>query len=311
MMEVVKNLAELVQGVRRILESDGYRVGEKSPVEYFFRGESRNYAKPRSRLLDPSFSCALDRYPEWIANERKLYEDALRYNIASFAEDKTMVERLARMQHYQMPTRFADISDNAFLATHFACDSSSFDCRDKDNGEDGFIRIIKVHPKKMKSFTSDIIVSIAHLPLVDAKNIHMSKQGLGYLRYEVQNERAGFYDLEDDVDPSEGLVSEIQQVWAFRPILNTQRVRNQGGAFLAFGCRDEKTALNPSFSLTDYNDRSKPSWGIAQVGYLCIPADCKKRIRAELEHFGMRPEIAYPELSNVCSALSERYLGHN
>lgn len=301
-MIIATHVDEIARAVRDILDND--RGRGNAIVEYFFRGEPENYKSKGSRCLDTSFPCKLDREDKWVANERKLYEDALRYNVTSFEEDKTMVERVARMQHYQLPTRFADMSDNALLAAHFACDSSGFDCKNKDNDQDGFIRIIKVHPEKMKSFTSDIIASIAHLPLVDAKNVVPSKNDLGYLRYEVKNERAGFYD-------EKVLCSEIQQVWAFRPILNTQRIRNQGGAFLAFGCGDNKAALNPSFSLDDYDDRDKPSWGIAQIGYVCIPAECKKTIRTELAHFGIRPEVVYPDLSNVCSALQQRYLNNN
>lgn len=300
-MTVATHVDEIARAVRDVLADDQER---KTPgVEYFFRGEPENYKSKGSRYLDTAFSCKLYREDKWVENERKLYEDALRYNVTSFDEDRTMVERVARMQHYQLPTRLADISDNAFLAAHFACDSSSFDCKDKDNNQDGFIRIIRVHPEKMKSFTSDIIVSIAHLPLVDAKNVVPSKNDLGYLRYEVKNERAGFYD-------EEALCSEIRQVWAFRPVLNTRRIRNQGGAFLAYGCGDNKASLNPSFNLADYEDRTKPSWGIAQIGYICVPAECKKNIRMELAHFGMRPEVVYPDLSNVCCALQERYLGN-
>ena len=159
----------------------------------------------------------------------------------------------------------------------------------------------------MKSFTSDIIVAIAHLPLVDAEHIKPSTDDLGYLRYEVKNERPAFYNTTGEVENSKELGNELQQVWAFRPILNTQRIRNQGGAFLAFGCADNKAPLNPSFSLEDYDDRNKPSWGIAQLGYICIPSGRKKRIRHELIHFGIRPEIVYPDLSDVCSEIANRF----
>lgn len=307
-MEVCRDVAEVVAAVERIIDREKNEHPEEG-VSFFFRGEVRNYARTGSRVLNPAFSCLLDRDPKWIENERRLYEEALRLNVASFHEDRTMVERVARMQHYQLPTRFADLSDNALLAAHFAAGGGSpARSREKDR-DDGFIRVIKVSSDKMKSFTSDIIVAIAHLPLVDAGNIHPSyldRDGLGYLTFEIKNERHGFYDFHSDVDLYRELCRDLRQVWAFRPVLNNDRIRNQGGAFLAFGCGDCKAPLNPSFSLADYGDSSKPSYGIMQIGYICIPAGCKGEILRQLCHFGMAPERVYPELSNVCMELQEK-----
>ena len=116
----------------------------------------------------------------------------MRVNVASFTEDRTMAERIARMQHYWLPTRFADLSTNAFLSTLFAAGGCSRDA-DKYKDEDGFIRVIKVAKHKMKPFTSDTIAAISCLPLVPADRIHPSRQdGLGYLTYEVARERPGF-----------------------------------------------------------------------------------------------------------------------
>lgn len=90
-------------------------------AEYFFRGEKCNYKHPGSPVLDSAFDSCIDRLPAHWKHERELYEEAMRLNVASFTEDRTMCERLARMQHYRLPTRFADLSVNAFLSTLFAC----------------------------------------------------------------------------------------------------------------------------------------------------------------------------------------------
>lgn len=103
-------------------------------AEYFFRGEKCNYKHPGSPVLDSTFDSCIDRLPAHWKHERELYEEAMRLNVASFTEDRTMCERLARMQHYRLPTRFADLSVNAFLSTLFACGG----CGDKtwcDNPE--------------------------------------------------------------------------------------------------------------------------------------------------------------------------------
>ena len=299
-------LDEVVADVLRIVDEDKAR-SNGDDAEYFFRGEQCNYIHPGSPVLDTAFDSCIDRFPAHWKHERELFQEAMRLNVASFTEDRTMCERIARMQHYRLPTRFADLSTNAFLSTLFAAGGCSDDSG-KYKDDDGFVRIVKVASHKLKSFTSDIIIAISHLPLVDAENIHPSmKNGLGYLTYEIKNERIGFYD--EDADPELGCVlrRDIQQVWAFKPLMNNPRIRNQGGLFLAFGCRDGKQPLKPSFSLADYHNETAPSFGIAQVGFVRIAAKAKPDILEQLRIFGMTEEAVYPELSDVCKTLDNRF----
>ena len=104
----------------------------------------------------------------------------------------------------------------------------------------------------------------------------------------------------------EQLREEIQHVWAFKPVWNTRRIRSQSGVFLAFGCRDGKEPLNPTFSPDDYDNKDAPSCGIAQVAVIQIDGQFKKQIVEELRYFGMPAESVYPDLSNICTEISER-----
>ena len=239
-------------------------------AEFFFRGESKNY---KSDYDDESFGTAFQSYLDrkgLTKYERDLYQEAMRLNVASFEEDRTMVERIARMQHYGLPTRFCDMSTNVLLSTHFACGG------------------------------------VAHLPLVSAENVNPSRpKGLDYLTYEVKNNRSGFYYEEEGI--GSWLREDIQHVWAFKPMMNSRRIRKQGGVFLAFGCGDNKKPLEPTFSPSDYDNPSSPSYGIKQVGYIRIASEAKANIRNQLRYFGMEAESVYPELSNVCEELDRRF----
>ena len=301
-----KTLEDVVGEVLRIIDEEKARHQEVG-AEFFFRGEKKNYASDYDGdSLGTEFQPLLDR--DGLQEcERQLYEEALRLNVASFEEDRTMVERVARMQHYGLPTRFCDMSTNALLSAHFACGGGETDPDKRDNGRDGFIRVMKVAHHKMKMFTSDIIIAIAHLSLVDANNIGLGQNpDLGYLEYEVLRERPGF-SLDSYGKRGCPLSEEIQQVWAFKPMMNSRRIRKQGGLFLAFGCGDGKKPLKPTFSPVDYDNESAPSYGIKQVGYVRIAADSKKDIREQLRLFGMPGELVYPELSNVCEELRNRF----
>ena len=72
----------------------------ESRAEFFFRGESRNYKSDYdSDPLGTAFQSCLDRLG-LVEYERELYQEAMRLNVASFEDDRTMVERVAQMQHY-------------------------------------------------------------------------------------------------------------------------------------------------------------------------------------------------------------------
>lgn len=315
MVERRKSVDALIADALAIIAKEK-RLHPEDGAEFFFRGETLNYKHKGdpSAPLEPSFPSYLDR--KGAQNERYFYQEALRNNIVSFHEDKTMVERIGRMQHYRLPTRFADISTNMMLATFFAAGGENAIYRPDKMGdkEDGYIRIIKVSKEKMKSFTSDIITAIAHLPLVKPEHVMPSKlNGLETLRYEITNERPGFSMniRPDDSDRlkqfEKQLREEIQHVWAFKPILNNRRIQNQGGAFLAFGCGDKKKPLMPSFSPDDYNNKNKPSYGIKQIGYVQIHTEAKKDVLEQLRMFGMASEIVYPDLSDASNAIVNHF----
>lgn len=301
-----QSLDEVVADVLRIVSDDKARSNDAG-AEYFFRGEQRNHGHPGSPVLDTKFDSYLDRFESFWKHEDELYQEAMRLNVASFTEDRTMCERIARMQHYRLPTRFADLSVNAFLPALFACGG----CSDKPGGypdDDGFIRVVKVARHKMKPFTSDTIAAISCLPLVQRERIYPSiPDGLGYLTYEVAKERPGFYSEREWEDIGKQLREDIQKVWAFKPLMNNPRIRNQGGLFLAFGCRDGKEPLHPTFSEHDYTNPNAPSYGIAQVGFVRIAAKAKPDILEQLRMFGMTEEAVYPELSDVCKTLDKRF----
>lgn len=307
MKERCESISDVVANIKEIIDHED-DVNKENGAEYFFRGESMSHYPGEEDDFGTSFQSTLDR-KGLVKFERDIYNDALRLNIADFREDSSMPERIARMQHYILPTRFADMSENALSALYFAVSAgygNSLGC--DDTKHDGFIRVMKVARKKMKQFNSDIIIAISHLPLVAQEQIDYAKGdgAVDCLRYEITNNRPGF-GIDADVEIKRQLIKELRQVWAFRPIYNSRRLFSQDGLFLAFGCGNHKASLKPTFSPQDYGDETSPSCGIKQVDFVRIAAESKLGILNELRHYGMTVEKVYPELANVNGALSRKY----
>ncbi|HGU0868934.1 TPA: FRG domain-containing protein, partial [Escherichia coli] len=79
---------------------------------FFFRG----HANKEFSLLPSIY-----RNKRWLSNEDKIIREIIMRCPNEFISMKSSFEKLVKMQHYDLPTRLLDITENPLVALYFAC----------------------------------------------------------------------------------------------------------------------------------------------------------------------------------------------
>lgn len=208
---------------------------------FFFRGEYHRYPHGGDVPL-PASQCfpSLFRQPCHYKNERKIFYEALRRYPDDFTAGMTTFDMLAKMQHYQFPTRLLDITSDVRLATAMATMPFN-DVESAYNAYTSFVYVYAVREDCIKYTDSDTVSMIANLARVDDEKVKF--EDLGFLGYEVARERPGF----DWRECANQFREDLQKVWCVLPVLRNDRIRLQSGAFFLFGCGNRKEILRPIF----------------------------------------------------------------
>ena len=302
-----KSIEDVLRLALRITSEDerlNVRPGVK--VSYFFRGENQNY-QDREHDVYPSagFKPGIYRNPKHLARETWFVNEAIRLFPEEFQSDHTTFERLTRLQHFGFPTRLADITQNLFVATAFAC-MKGYDDPAKLPADQrmGFVHIYRINDERIKYSTGDTVTALSKLAMLAADKIRLND--LNGLAYEVKDERPGFYwdDPRED-ETSQRLQNDIQKVWCVRPVMNNSRIKVQDGAFLLFGCKDKKACLNATFAEEDFYNPMSPTFGIVQIASIGIPCSVKSMFSRAKQFLGVDDQRIYPDLEKLAVSLKK------
>lgn len=254
----------------------------KKDSKLFFRGHSKV-----SYDLKPS----LFRKEEWLSNEKKMYLELMAKCPYEFERLESHIEKLAEMQHYGLPTRLLDITQNPLVALYFACESQHL--------YHGEIIIFSQNIDSIKYFQSDTVAMLASLPLFTkgeqmkffyssfdgTSNVNDFNNEVERLVHEIRMERPGF--------KSEIRAENIRDAVVCIPARKNRRIDNQEGAFIVCGLLEEIYGSKKSNTLSKLRlklDNKKIT--------ICI-IDKKVELLNELESLGINKAKIYPEIDDV------------
>lgn len=234
-------------------------------------------------------------------SEKRAVRDLVSVHPGEFAGDETMFDRLVRMQHFGLPSRLLDVSQNPLVALYFATDPGP-----KGEESDGAVTAFAVPEGREKYYDSDAVSCLANLANMTAKEkseiIRLRQLRLKGTTREAEikrvNEEGVYTRLHQFIRAEKPhFLSIIDPIDLFKPYyvhpkMSNRRILSQAGGFIIHG-------LTPSRKI-------KFAHPIEETRFV-IPKDAKGPLRKALELLGISDSTLFPELDRAANRIKTSY----
>lgn len=289
------SLAEFVEQICKIKNSLRQNGAEFNEVS-LFRGQADESYELLPSLARPIIS---ESSESLIHEERNLIEMA-KFRLPSiFQESMRPLERLALLQHYGVPTRLLDITENAFVALYFACCSSK-----TTNGE---VIVFKNNE-----------VDITNHPIVDAicDSYRFALGGTSFSDF-FENINIQPYFLEQKLSNKICFHTAAEKsAWIYQcckkhffvyaPI-HSKRQQAQSGRYLLFS-NDYNFLSKNQYYFTSYIMPLPKSDDNLIAARIQIPSILKEQFLKDLSIFGISKDVLFcDDIGTICSSITSTY----
>lgn len=280
---------EIVSSVEKYAK---YTFELKRQNEYetlFYRGHSR---------LDYLLQPGIKREYNWLCNESVMYQELLVRCAQNFAHCQTHLDYLVEMQHYGLPTRLLDITENPLVALYFASCSN-----EKRLGE---VIVFSAAYEKVRYAKSDTAAILAALPTLSCEEQRklyrlctngVSESGdarykalAGKLAAEIKSRNPAF-------EPRIKKADLLGHVFV-TPIRNNQRIVKQDGSFIICGLSGKNGEDDSLEELRCLDEEGKK---------VIFVVSNKEEIMNELDTLSINRATLFPEIDDVAEYIRGKY----
>jgi hypothetical protein len=265
-MSVIKTLEQFIIDHNALVKKRGHL--------FFYRG----HKEPITDILPILF-----RNQSRKKEEHLFYKSAIKEHPNLFCDDKTTLEKLARMQHYGIPTRLLDITQNPLVALYFAC------C-DKNSKKNGEVVVFTKMSRSVKYYDSDAVSILSNLCKLAGREKDFdttlnqddfnNQERVHKLFHAIKEEKPYFCD--GIINPSD--MNSCFFVYAKK---NNDRIRFQNGLFIIYGI---DSSINKDIFKRFEIDKGS-----------------KTNILKQLERINITNQTLFPELENTADFLKNKY----
>lgn len=292
----VRKITELEDFVKviRELNSQLIRSGTTKNEHFLFRGQpNEDYELLPAIGRNRRSSLEIGIFNE----EENLIELAKIRCPEIFRSDMQPIELLALLQHYGIPTRLLDVTENAFAALFFACESDSN--RDK-NGE---VIVFKHNEKEVA--TAPIINAIAESYRSAPGGLYTLALFFDALKRQpyatIQNLDAGLISENEKEDWIKECCDKVQFVYA--PV-KSLRQKTQFGRYILFPNKIEKESALKGYYFESIIDPIPKEDNENIAARLIVPKQNKARILEDLRWCGVTRSFLFADnIDIVCEEI--------